>query len=45
MQVARGSVKVNGETLRAGDGGALSEESLLKLEGVDPAEVLVFDLA
>jgi len=45
VQVARGSVKVNGETLLAGDGAALSDEAGLKLEGVVPAEVLVFDLA
>jgi quercetin 2,3-dioxygenase len=45
VQVARGSVKVNGETLKAGDGAALSAEPLLALEGVEQAEVLVFDLA
>jgi quercetin 2,3-dioxygenase len=45
VQVARGSVKANGETLLAGDGAALSDEAGLKLEGVEPAEVLVFDLA
>ena len=45
VQVARGSASVNGETLRAGDGAALSDETALRLEGVEPAEVLVFDLA
>jgi redox-sensitive bicupin YhaK (pirin superfamily) len=45
VQVARGQVKLNGETLTAGDGAAVSEEPGLKLEGVKQAEVLVFDLA
>jgi quercetin 2,3-dioxygenase len=45
VQVAKGSVKVNGETLVAGDGAALSSEPLLSLEGLEQAEVLVFDLA
>ena len=45
VQVARGSVKVNGETLVAGDGAAVSAEPGLALEGLEEAEVLVFDLA
>jgi quercetin 2,3-dioxygenase len=45
VQVARGSVKLNGETLRPGDGAAVSAETALHLEGVTDAEVLVFDLA
>jgi quercetin 2,3-dioxygenase len=45
VQVARGRVRVNGEALSAGDGAALSNEGAVKLEGVDEAEVLVFDLA
>jgi len=45
VQVARGTVKANGETLRAGDGAALSGEPRLALEGVQNGEVLVFDLA
>ena len=45
VQVARGSVKLNGETLGAGDGAALSGEPGLALEGLEEAEVLVFDLA
>ena len=44
VQVARGQVKANGELLSAGDGAALTEETGLWLEGVDAAEVLVFDL-
>jgi redox-sensitive bicupin YhaK (pirin superfamily) len=45
IQVARGSVKLNGKTLETGDGAALTAEKALELTGVKDAEVLVFDLA
>ena len=45
IHVARGQVRVNGETLAAGDGMALSDETTITVEGVDRGEVLVFDLA
>ena len=45
IQVARGSVKLNGQELSAGDGAALSGEKNILLTGVRDAEVLVFDLA
>jgi quercetin 2,3-dioxygenase len=45
VHVARGSVSVNGKTLSAGDGAAVSQESTLRVEGLDAGEVLVFDLA
>ena len=45
VQVTRGSVALNGETLEAGDGAAVSEESAARLRGSDDAEVLLFDLA
>ena len=45
VQVARGSVRVNGQELAAGDGAAISEVTKLELEGIERAEVLVFDLA
>ncbi len=47
VQVARGRVQVNGHALAAGDGVAMSEEKLMKVEGIAGAEgeVLVFDLA
>ncbi|HEX7927049.1 MAG TPA: pirin family protein [bacterium] len=45
LQVVRGGVTANGETLQAGDGLAVSEEAAMKLEAKDGAEVLVFDLA
>jgi len=43
--VARGSLSVNGQALREGDGAALSGEPLLSLDQGRDAEVLVFDLA
>src|SRR5713101_16652 len=45
IQVARGSVKLNGQELSAGDGAALSGEKTILLTGVQDAEVLLFDLA
>lgn len=45
VQVARGSVTLNGKKLETGDGAAISEEKKLEIAGVDEAEVLVFDLA
>jgi quercetin 2,3-dioxygenase len=45
VQVARGSVKLNGKELETGDGAAISEEKSLQLTGVKDAEVLLFDLA
>ncbi|MGC2230527.1 MAG: hypothetical protein WBA09_03420, partial [Candidatus Acidiferrum sp.] len=45
VQVARGSVKLNGKQLDAGDGAAISAEKSVELTGVDNAEVLLFDLA
>jgi redox-sensitive bicupin YhaK (pirin superfamily) len=45
VPVARGSVRLNGQELAAGDGAALSDVTKLELEGIERAEVLVFDLA
>jgi hypothetical protein len=45
VQVARGSVTLNGQALETGDGAAVSEERSIELAGVQDAEVLVFDLA
>jgi redox-sensitive bicupin YhaK (pirin superfamily) len=44
VQVARGTVVLNGERLHAGDGAAASDERELRLEGIESAEVLLFDL-
>ena len=45
VHVARGSARVNGLELGAGDAAQLSEEERVVLEGVTGGEVLVFDLA
>jgi redox-sensitive bicupin YhaK (pirin superfamily) len=45
VQVARGSVKLNGKDLETGDGAAISKEKSLQLTGLKDAEVLLFDLA
>jgi quercetin 2,3-dioxygenase len=45
VQVARGSVQLNGKPLETGDGAAISAEKSLQLTGVKDAEVLLFDLA
>jgi redox-sensitive bicupin YhaK (pirin superfamily) len=44
VHVAEGGIELNGLTLAAGDGVALSEESVIKLTGKSPAQVLLFDL-
>jgi quercetin 2,3-dioxygenase len=45
MQVSHGTVAVNGTTLKAGDGAAISEESEVRVEATKSSEVLLFDLA
>ncbi len=45
IQVARGSISVNGENVDQGDGVIVVGESALKLVGNTPSEVLLFDLA
>jgi hypothetical protein len=46
LQVARGAVQLNGHSLAAGDGAAISRESLITLQRTDSdAEVLLFDMA
>jgi quercetin 2,3-dioxygenase len=46
VQVVKGDVSVNGQTLHAGDAAALKEEPLLSVVGSGPAggEILLFDL-
>jgi redox-sensitive bicupin YhaK (pirin superfamily) len=44
VQVARGSITLNGKTLEVGDGASISDEKALELIGVNDAEVLLFDL-
>jgi len=45
LQVARGKVNLNGQSLSAGDGAAVTDERKLALQATEPAEVLLFDLA
>jgi redox-sensitive bicupin YhaK (pirin superfamily) len=44
VQVARGEATVNGMRLQQGDGAAVSDESRLEFDGVESAELLLFDL-
>lgn len=45
VQVAQGKISLNGVSLEAGDGAAISDETLLEVQAVSDAEVLLFDLA
>jgi quercetin 2,3-dioxygenase len=45
VQIARGSVRLNGHDLAGGDGAAIADESTVALQSPEPAEVLLFDLA
>jgi redox-sensitive bicupin YhaK (pirin superfamily) len=45
VQVARGSVVVNGQPLDEGDGAAIVEEGTIAIRGASESEVLLFDLA
>src|SRR4051812_27285704 len=45
VQVATGTAVVNGATLAAGDGAAVSDEEIVEASGVGEAELLLFDLA
>ncbi len=45
IHVARGSARIGGQELVAGDAAATSDEGEIVLEGIEDAEVLVFDLA
>ena len=44
IHIARGQVRVNGQTLSQGDGLAVENQPVLRFEGGDAAEVLLFDL-
>jgi len=45
VHVARGSVRVNGRTLQAGDAAKIEDEAAVTLDTADDAEVLLFDLS
>jgi redox-sensitive bicupin YhaK (pirin superfamily) len=44
LQVARGSVSINDESVEQGDGVVIVAESELKIAASEPAEILLFDL-
>jgi redox-sensitive bicupin YhaK (pirin superfamily) len=44
VHVAEGELKLNGDTLKAGDAEAFSDEERLKLVAAQPSQVLLFDL-
>jgi redox-sensitive bicupin YhaK (pirin superfamily) len=44
VQVIKGAVTVNGASLLAGDGAAISDETSLKIHANDDAEIMLFDL-
>jgi redox-sensitive bicupin YhaK (pirin superfamily) len=45
LQVAKGEVKVDGETLKAGDAAAITDQDKIAVRSKEPSEVLLFDLA
>jgi redox-sensitive bicupin YhaK (pirin superfamily) len=45
LQVARGTIALNGQVLKAGDGVAVTAADKLQIEGRREAEVLLFDMA
>jgi redox-sensitive bicupin YhaK (pirin superfamily) len=45
LQVLRGGVTLNGQSLSAGDGAAVSEENALAIRAAESSEVMLFDLA
>jgi quercetin 2,3-dioxygenase len=44
VQVIHGAVRLNGRSLTAGDGAAVSKETVLQIRATDAAELLLFDL-
>jgi len=45
LQVARGSVRLDGEVLEAGDAAAITDIELVSVRAQTDAELLLFDLA
>ena len=44
IQVTKGAIELNGQTLKEGDGAAIEEEELLSFTGKAESQVLLFDL-
>ena len=45
LQVLRGAVDLNGQTLAVSDGAAVSDETELTIRANEASEVMLFDLA
>jgi len=45
LQVARGSVELDGQSLEQGDGAAIEDLAGIRIEALEDAEVLLFDMA
>lgn len=45
VQVARGTVQLNGQQLHPGDGAAISDEAAITIAATSDAEILLFDMA
>ena len=45
VQVARGALTLDGLRLSAGDGAAIDGMTAIALSGIEPADILLFDLA
>jgi redox-sensitive bicupin YhaK (pirin superfamily) len=45
VQTAKGSIELNGQVLKQGDGAAISDEHQLTIKGGEESELLLFDLA
>jgi quercetin 2,3-dioxygenase len=45
VQLARGSIELEGQRLEAGDGASISDVAKISMRGIDRAELLLFDLA
>jgi redox-sensitive bicupin YhaK (pirin superfamily) len=44
VHIVSGKARINGHELKTGDGAAISDEPLVRIEGIDSSELLVFDL-
>jgi redox-sensitive bicupin YhaK (pirin superfamily) len=44
VQVARGSIQVNGQALEQGDGAAIDDTAELEIDALEAAEFLLFDM-
>jgi redox-sensitive bicupin YhaK (pirin superfamily) len=45
LQIVRGAIEINGETLRCGDAIEMQDEGSLALRAIETAELLLFDMA